>query len=79
MRKKQKKSKPAIYYVLNIYAGQQAKKHVSSDNEYIVGRIEAHVKRRKGESYYVLTIYKKGKPIHKHKSSDNAYIMRKLK
>lgn len=79
MRKKQKRSKTTIHYVLNIYAGQQVpKKHVSSDNDYIVGRIKAHVKRRKGESYYVLTIYKKGKPIHKHKSSDSSYIIKKV-
>lgn len=79
MRKTQKKLKPTIHYVLNIYAGRQAKKHASSDNNYIIGRIEAHHKRSRAESYYVLTIYKKGKPIHKHKSSDNVYIIRKLK
>ena len=79
MRKNTKKLKQSIYYVLNIYAGRQAKKHASSGSEYISGRIEAHHKRSRIESYYVLTIYKKGKPIHKHKSSDNTYILRKLR
>lgn len=79
MRKTQRELKPAIYYVLNIYAGRQAKKHSSNDKEYITDRLKAHHKRCRSESYYVLTMYRKGKPIHKHKSSDNNYIMRKLK
>ena len=78
MRKKQNKSKSTIHYVLNIYAGQ-AKKHASKNSEFIIKKIKAHHKRRNGDSYYVLTVYKKGKPIRKHKSSNSAYIIRKVK
>ena len=78
MRKKQKKTNSTVHYVLNIYAGQ-VKKHVSENSEFIIKKIKAHHKRRNGDSYYVLTVYKKGKPIRKHKSSSSAYIIRKLK
>ena len=79
MRKKQKKTNSAVNYVLNIYAGNQAKKHTSKDSEFIIKKIKEHTKRRNGDSYYVLTVYKKGKPIRKHKSSNSSYIIKKVK
>ena len=79
MRKKQKKTNSTVHYVLNIYAGNQAKKHASDDSEFIIKKIKAHHNRRNGDSYYVLTVYKKGKPIRKHKSSNSAYIIMKVK
>ena len=53
MRKKRKKSQSPGHYVLNIYAGKQAKKHASGDSEFIIKKIKAHHKRSKGDSYYV--------------------------
>lgn len=77
MMKKQRKS--GKHFVVNIYASGQAKKHASSDVEYIRNRISGHHKRSRSETYYVLTIYKKNKPIHKHKSGSALYILRNLK
>jgi len=79
MRKSKNKLKSSIHYVLNIYAGNQARKHVSVDSGFIIKTIKAHNTRRTGDSYYVITVYKKGKPIRKHSSGSYVYIIRKVK